>query len=148
VTVSMDGKGQCLDNIFVERLWRSVKYEYSYPCGPARVLELERGQREYFGFYNDRRVYQSLDHRPMAQVAVALQRGRSIRDRRQPRDRVVDARRIIVNELPAVGIGHTRQPRVIARPAAIERVRILHLWRRASPCNNRSTMDLDTSLSA
>lgn len=68
VAVSMDGKGRCLDNIFVERLWRSVKYEYAYPCGPATVLELERGLRDYFGFYNERRVHQSLEYRTPAEV--------------------------------------------------------------------------------
>ncbi len=68
VAVSMDGKGRCLDNVFVERLWRSVKYEYAYPCGPATVLELERGLRDYFGFYNQRRVHQSLDYRTPAEV--------------------------------------------------------------------------------
>ena len=46
VAVSMDGKGRCLDNIFVERLWRSVKYEYAYPCRPESVRELERGLRD------------------------------------------------------------------------------------------------------
>ena len=50
--MSMDGKGRYLDNIFVERLWRSVKYEYAYPCRPESVRELERGLGEYFAFYN------------------------------------------------------------------------------------------------
>ncbi len=68
VAVSMDGKGRCPDNIFVERLWRSVTYEYAYPCGPATVLELESGLRDYFGFYNDRRIHQSLDYRTPAEV--------------------------------------------------------------------------------
>ena len=68
VSVSMDGRGRCLDNVFVERLWRSVKYEYAYPCGPGTVLELERGLRDYFGFYNDRRVHQSLEYRTPAEV--------------------------------------------------------------------------------
>lgn len=68
VSVSMDGKGRCLDNIFVERLWRSVKYEYAYPCCPGSVIELERGLRDYFGFYNQRRIHQSLDYRTPADV--------------------------------------------------------------------------------
>jgi putative transposase len=68
VSVSMDGKGRCLDNIFVERLWRSVKYEYAYPCCPGTVIELERGLRDYFGFYNQRRIHQSLDYRTPAEV--------------------------------------------------------------------------------
>jgi putative transposase len=68
VSVSMDGKGRCLDNIFVERLWRSVKYEYAYPCCPGTVIELERGLRDYFGFYNQRRIHQSLDYQTPADV--------------------------------------------------------------------------------
>ena len=46
----------------------SFKYEYAYPCGPATVWELEGGLREYFGFYNDRRIHQSLDYRTPAEV--------------------------------------------------------------------------------
>ena len=68
VAVSMDGKGRYLDNLFVERLWRSVKYEYAYPCRPESVRELEHGLREYFAFYNERRIHQSLDYRPPAEV--------------------------------------------------------------------------------
>lgn len=68
VAVSMGDKGRCLDNIFVERRWRSVKYEYAYPCGPATVSELEHGLRDYFGFYNERRIHQSLDYRTPAEV--------------------------------------------------------------------------------
>ncbi len=68
VSVSMDGRGRCLDNVFVERLWRSVKYEYVYPSGPENVRELERGLGEYFGFYNGERIHQSLEYRTPAQV--------------------------------------------------------------------------------
>ena len=57
-----------LNNIFVERLWRGVKYEYAHPCGPATVLELGSGLREYFGFYDERRIHQSLDYRTPAEV--------------------------------------------------------------------------------
>lgn len=49
VQVSMDGRGRCHDNSFVERLWRSVKYEELYPKGYARVTELEAGLKAYFG---------------------------------------------------------------------------------------------------
>lgn len=66
--VSMDGKGRCRDNIFVERRWRGVKYEYAYPCRPESASELERGLRDYFGFYNERRIHQSLDYRTPAEV--------------------------------------------------------------------------------
>lgn len=68
VLVSMDGKGRYLDNIFVERLWRSVKYEYAYPCRPGTVGELEAGLREYFRSYNVERIHQSLDYRTLADV--------------------------------------------------------------------------------
>ena len=53
VAVSMDGRGRCLDNVFVERLWRSVKYEDVYLNGYETVPELERGLGRYFPFYNE-----------------------------------------------------------------------------------------------
>jgi putative transposase len=51
VAVSMDGRGRCLDNVFVERLWRSVKYEDIYIRCYEAVPELQQGLRRYFGFY-------------------------------------------------------------------------------------------------
>ena len=68
VAVSMDGRGRCLDNVFVERPWRSVKYEDVYLKGYERVPELECGLRAYFGFYNAERLHQSLDYRTPAEV--------------------------------------------------------------------------------
>jgi putative transposase len=68
VAVSMDGKGRCLDNVFVERLWRSVKYEDLYLRCYETVAELGRGLKRYFGFYNEERLHQSLDYRTPAQV--------------------------------------------------------------------------------
>ena len=68
VAVSMDGKGRCLDNVFVERLWRSVKYEDVYPHGYERVPELERGLVHYFGYYNEGRPHQSLEYRTPSEV--------------------------------------------------------------------------------
>ena len=68
VSVSMDGRGRCLDNVFVERLWRSVKYEDVYLKGYERVPELESGLRAYFAFYNGERLHQSLDYRTPADV--------------------------------------------------------------------------------
>jgi putative transposase len=68
VAVSMDGRGRCLDNVFVERLWRSVKYEDVYLRGYEAVPELEHGLGRYFGFYNDERLHQSLAYRTPAQV--------------------------------------------------------------------------------
>ncbi len=72
--VSTDGKGRCSDNVFVERLWRSVKSEYVHPSGPASVRALERGLGEYFGFYNEARVHQALEYRTPAHVHRAESR--------------------------------------------------------------------------
>jgi putative transposase len=68
VAVSMDGKGRCLDNVFVERLWRTVKYEDIYPRGYQEVPALRQGLGAYFGFYNEHRHHQSLDYRTPAEV--------------------------------------------------------------------------------
>lgn len=68
VQVSMDGRGRCHDNIFVERLWRSVKYEDLYPKRYASVTELEAGLTAYFRFYNEVRPHQALDYRTPAEV--------------------------------------------------------------------------------
>lgn len=68
VRVSMDGRGRCLDNVFVERLWRSVKHEDIYPRGYESVQELATGLKKYFGFYNYRRPHQSLEYRTPAEV--------------------------------------------------------------------------------
>ena len=68
VAVSMDGKGRCLDNVFVERLWRSVKYEEIYLRCHERVPELSQGLGRYFPFYNEERLHQSLDYRTPGQV--------------------------------------------------------------------------------
>jgi putative transposase len=64
VLISMDGRGRCLDNVFVERLWRTVKYENIYLQGYATVAELERGLGSYLRFYNEERLHQSLDYQP------------------------------------------------------------------------------------
>jgi len=68
VAVSMDGRGRALDNVFVERLWRSVKYEDIYIRGYEAVPDLHRGLGRYFDFYNDERLHQSLDYRTPATV--------------------------------------------------------------------------------
>lgn len=66
--VSMDGRGRCLDNVFVERLWRTVKYEYVYLWRPEAVPALTAGLTTYFGYYNDERTHQSLGDRTPAEV--------------------------------------------------------------------------------
>ncbi len=73
VAVSMDGRGRCLDNVFVERLWRSVKYENIYLYGYETVPQLRQGLERYFPFYNDQRMHQGLDYRTPA----AVYRGRA-----------------------------------------------------------------------
>jgi putative transposase len=59
ITISMDGKGRCMDNIFVERLWRSVKYEDIYLKEYESVDALKKGLKKYFHFYNRERPHQS-----------------------------------------------------------------------------------------
>jgi putative transposase len=66
--VSMDGKGRCLDNVFVERLWRTVKYEEIYLWRHETVPALASGLSRYFGYYNEARRHQSLDNRTPAEV--------------------------------------------------------------------------------
>jgi len=61
IQISMDGKGRWVDNVFVERLWRSVKYECVYLYEWASVQEAKEGLREYFRFYNYERPHQSLN---------------------------------------------------------------------------------------
>jgi len=68
IQISMDGKGRCLDNIFVERLWRSVKYEYVFLNSIKDGRELWHGLDNYFHFYNEKRFHQSLDYQTPAQV--------------------------------------------------------------------------------
>ena len=72
--VSMDGRGRCLDNVFVERLWRSVKYEDVYLRGYESVPDLERGLAAYFRFYNHERLHQSLGYRTPADVHTGKER--------------------------------------------------------------------------
>ena len=67
----MDGRGRALDNIFIERLWRSVKYEDIYLKEYATVPELDTGLADYFRFYNDERLHQSLNYRTPAEVHFA-----------------------------------------------------------------------------
>ncbi len=71
----MDGRGRALDNIFVERLWRSVKYEEIYIRGYGKVPELMIGLTAYFEFYNGRRLHQSLGYVTPDQVYLTGQGG-------------------------------------------------------------------------
>jgi putative transposase len=68
VRVSMDGKGRFLDNIFIERLWRSLKYEEVYLKAYASVFEARSGISAWISFYNDERVHQALDYRTPREI--------------------------------------------------------------------------------
>lgn len=68
VRVSMDGRGRALDNVFIERLWRTVKYEELYLKEYATVPELTAGLARYFDFYNTVRPHQALAYRVPTQV--------------------------------------------------------------------------------
>lgn len=68
IRISMDGKGRAIDNVFIERLWRSVKYENVYLQDYQSVRELRLGLKEYFEFYNRERLHQSLDYRTPHEV--------------------------------------------------------------------------------
>lgn len=66
IRISMDGKGRAIDNIFIERLWRSVKYEHIYLHAAQDGVELYKGLNNYFEFYNRQRPHQSLDYQAPA----------------------------------------------------------------------------------
>ncbi|MEO6923071.1 MAG: IS3 family transposase [Bryocella sp.] len=73
IAVSMDGRGRCMDNIFIERLWRSLKYEEVYLKDYASVTEAHEGIERYLRFYNHERLHQSLGY----QTPAALYRART-----------------------------------------------------------------------
>lgn len=71
ITISMDGKGRCMDNVFIERLWRSLKYEEVYLKAYASVAEAKAGIGSWVGFYNKERLHQALGYRTPAEVFAA-----------------------------------------------------------------------------
>ena len=71
VAISMDGRGRWLDNVFVERLWRTVKYDCIYVNEFATVSELERGLTIWFAWYNTTRLHSALEYRTPAAVYAA-----------------------------------------------------------------------------
>ena len=71
IAVSMDGRGRCFDNIFVERLWRSLKYEEVYLRDYQQVAEARAGIGNWFQFYNHERLHQSLGYRTPAGLYLA-----------------------------------------------------------------------------
>ena len=62
IAISMDGKGRWIDNVFIERLWRSVKYEEVYLRAYANGHEAQRSLWRYFAFYNARRLHETLGY--------------------------------------------------------------------------------------
>ena len=74
IRISMDGRGRALDNIFVERLWRTVKYEEVYLHDYETVKEARAGLTRYLTFYNEERIHQALQYRTPAAVFAAGQR--------------------------------------------------------------------------
>ena len=68
VSISMDGKGRCFDNIFIERLWRSVKYECIFLREFDSVAEVKQALVVYFKYYNTYRYHQRLDDNTPAEI--------------------------------------------------------------------------------
>ena len=80
ISISMDGRGRALDNVFIERLWRSLKYELIYPGDFASGADLFPALDRYFHFYNYQRPHQALGYRTPADLFPL----RSIRKRSSP----------------------------------------------------------------
>jgi len=68
VQISMDGRGRYLDNIFIERLWRSLKYEEVFIKAYGAVIEARRSIGKWLEFYNDERPHQALDYRTPREI--------------------------------------------------------------------------------
>jgi len=73
ISISMDGRGRAIDNVFVERLWRTVKYEYVYLYSQSDGKQLQEGLKEYFDFYNNRRPHQSLNYKVPSEIYFSAQ---------------------------------------------------------------------------
>lgn len=68
ITISMDGKGRAINNMFIERLWWTMKYEDDYPKAYSYGIELYHSLTRYFHHYNEKRRHSSLDKRTAADV--------------------------------------------------------------------------------
>ena len=113
ISISMDGRGRAFDNIFVERLWRSVKQEDVYLKGYATVNELLQGLEQYFVFYNHERPHQSLSNKTPDEVYVSGMGGGALILDKYPRKQE--------DALPAhTKDGNTELTPGQRRPAAIE----------------------------
>lgn len=74
VKVSMDGKGRWADNIFIERFWRTLKYEFVFLENISAVVDLRQGLSRYIPFYNNYRLHQSLGYKTPAEVFYSIRR--------------------------------------------------------------------------
>jgi putative transposase len=103
ITISMDGRGRALDNIFVERLWRNVKHEDVYLKGYANMAELTVGLAQYFAFYNEKRPHQSLSYQTPSKVYMSAKGGGAL---------IVDKYRSKDNDtaLPGAATGEKTSP--------------------------------------
>jgi len=73
IQISMDGKGRWMDNVFIERLWRSVKYEHVYLYAYDTIAELRAGLRTYFDTFNQDRTHQGLARQTPNEVYFATE---------------------------------------------------------------------------
>jgi len=108
VNISMDGRGRALDNIFVERLWRTVKYEDIYLNGYGDIYNRTLGLTEYFSIYNLDRPHQSLGNQTPARVYESAEGGGAL----------------ILDKYPRTGDAKSRTTTRQRRPTAIETERI------------------------
>ena len=104
--ISMDGKGRYTDNIFVERLWRTVKYEEVYLKAYSNGREAKDGLDAYFHFYNTQRPHQALDYRTPAEVFS----GDSLPSDQQSTERRWSKSRALVNFGKTVGLSLNNTP--------------------------------------
>lgn len=68
IKISMDGRGRCMDNIFTERLWRTIKYENVYLKFYSTIPEAKKGLTDYFQFYNHRRLHEAINYQTPAEI--------------------------------------------------------------------------------
>jgi putative transposase len=73
ISISMDGKGRWMDNVFIERLWKSVKYEDIYLKAYASITEVKNGLASYFKFYNEKRWHNNFDRKTPSMVYFSTQ---------------------------------------------------------------------------
>lgn len=99
IQISMDGRGRCFDNIFVERLWRTVKQEEVYLNEYEDVWETEGGIKKYFKFYNDERPHQSLGYRTPSEV---YQEGLKIKEKKEQKQPICNIKNPPLKSLFAV----------------------------------------------